>query len=219
MRDRSKLYVESWLFWALLVQVSYAKTSSLKIEVSDFHSRKSNLIDSTLPMYEIYSESEIKDSTFVENPRLKIVQNIWCWSERDNTPRCTTYLVLDDNKIAVTNIFRPKSSNENYEAFRERFDKVILTTLRENVDKINMVELLRYEETSRGWAIFEGAIYTEVAFAIAALVELLASNLSNRGYNWSYVGIPTGGFFLTYSAYRFIAMDPSPTLSIIKIKF
>jgi hypothetical protein len=99
------------------------------------------------------------------------------------------------------------------------FDREMVRMVSGDIDRLHEIELRRYEESDRAWAIFDGLFFTEAVFAISALSELAISSARGSRYDWAYVAWPCAAGFAAFTGYDALAMDRAPTLLIVKIRF
>jgi hypothetical protein len=197
---------------------SHAKESLLRILVSEHKVEKAALLDSALPHF-IPPEGSGPDSALLQSPRAFLIQNAECRSVREFAPRCTTFLILDSGRVAISPTDLPEIIGRNNLSFPHKADAELLRMLHQHSGRLDRIELIKEERTHRGWPMANAAILSYVVFAAAALVEWGHSSIQNREYAWSRTLYPTAAAFAIFAIIGYVTFDPEPTRAVIRLHF
>lgn len=173
-----------------------------------------------------------------EAPIETILNFYWCWSKRDDFPRCKIEFLDEAGKPILTgNVVRHKETNcfgnqtENCEESRVRItpmDKWIplkkeelKNSLGDKIEQVKSVHMYKDTETSLGWGIFAG-LYGAMFVALTSMViEIPVSYALDEDYNWKHVGWASLAGFVGISTWGMIsiAQNPNATRVDVTIKF
>lgn len=201
----------------LFVLVCLTQASGRKLISINLHTKMDDLVKQERGKNRFFGDVEVddRDSLYAINPRQQMLSNLWCWSKVDSYPVCRTMVILNGDSLEVRPIRTPK---DNYETFMDVNDQQIIELMTAKKDVINEILLVKDQETDRGWAVFETMFFAMPAFLASALVEALYSTATNKGYDWSRVGIMTGVSSGVYCGYRVLTYDTNPTSIKLSIK-
>ena len=173
-----------------------------------------------------------------EAPIETILNFYWCWSKRDDFPRCKIEFLDEAGKPVLTgNVVRHKETNcfgnqaENCEESKVRItplDKWIplkkvelKNSLGDKIEQVKSVHMYQDTETSLGWGIFAG-LYGAMFVALTSMViEIPVSYALDEDYNWKHVGLASLAGFVGFSTWGMIriAKNPNATRVDVTIKF
>lgn len=173
-----------------------------------------------------------------EAPIETILNFYWCWSKRDDFPRCKIEFLDEAGKPILTgNVVRHKETNcfgnqaENCEESKVRItpmDKWIplkkeelKNSLGDKINQVKSVHMYQDTETSIGWGVLGGIVYTPIVALAAMLVEIPVSYALDEDYNWKHVGLASLAGFVGFSTWGMIriAKNPNATRVDVTIKF
>lgn len=188
-------------------------SSSLQIYEEAYHARRESLVDTSDQL----AGPGDSDRALMPAPRAEIVNHMLCSSLRDSFPRCSTTVYLDTQAVFLNQTISITRTFRSVDRFSSDYDKALLGFFNENMPEVKSIELKKYDKTDRGWAFFEGMMFSPFFVGLPALGELLISNRTGKTYNPTHVFVPglalTAGFVL----YRYVKIDPKPRLHIRKI--
>lgn len=173
-----------------------------------------------------------------EAPIETILNFYWCWSKRDDFPRCKIEFLDEAGKPILTgNVVRHKETNcfgnqtESCEESKVRItplDKWIplkkvelKNSLGDKIEQVKSVHMYQDTETSLGWGIFAG-LYGAIFVALTSMViEIPVSYALDEDYNWKHVGWASLAGFVGFSTWGMIsiAQNPNATRVDVTIKF
>ena len=173
-----------------------------------------------------------------EAPIETILNFYWCWSKRDDFPRCKIEFLDEAGKPILTgNVVRHKETNcfgnqtESCEESKVRItplDKWIplkkvelKNSLGDKIEQVKSVHMYKDTETSLGWGIFAG-LYGAMFVALTSMViEIPVSYALDEDYNWKHVGWASLAGFVGISTWGMIsiAQNPNATRVDVTIKF
>ncbi|SIN96445.1 hypothetical protein [Fibrobacter sp. UWB11] len=221
----------------LTVSFSFANDDeNREIRTYEFQSSQEAFLDFDHP---VKTASFMFDAEQAENAPIATILNFyWCWSQRDDSPRCKIEFLDEAGKPILTgNVVRKNETNcfgnqtENCEESRVRItpmDKWIplkkeelKNSLGDKIEQVKSVHMYQDTETSLGWGIFAG-LYGAIFVALTSMVvEIPVSYALDEDYNWKHVGLASLVGFVGFSTWGVIriAKNPDATRVDVTIKF